>query len=417
MTYQIYSSQKTEQNLRQGPLGAYVDELVTVFLQNGYVEKYIRPRFAVVSELNRWLIRKEIRLCDLNQSKINEFFQYRSNQTSMSRRGEKTTLDLLLRLLYDHRSIPTKPAEKIVDDGTKDILGSYRQYLVEDKGLSYSAITSYVHRIHQFLLAVFRSKPLNFASLYTKDITEFVRKYATKYSPKSSALMVSSLRSFFRFLLLRGEISVDLAACVPTVANRKHTHIPQYLTSQELEQLLTHSAGQTALQLRNYAILLLLSRLGFRACEVVKLTLDDLDWEHGEIIVRGKGKETRFPLPVDVGQALVAYLKYGRPSCPTRRFFISSKAPRKPLTTVAVSTIVHTRLQKAGLNTPKKGAHLLRHTLATECLRKGASLSEIGQILRHEHIDTTAIYAKVDFERLRTIVQPWPDASFFGGAQ
>ena len=115
--------------------------------------------------------------------------------------------------------------------------------------------------------------------------------------------------------------------------------------------------------------------------------------------------------------AIVAYLKHGRPSCSTRSFFISSKAPRKPLTTVAVSTIVRTCLQKAGLNTPKKGAHLLRHTLATECLRKGASLSEIGLILRHENIDTTAIYAKVDFERLRTIVQPWPDPSFSGGAK
>ena len=415
MTYQIYSSKKTEQYLRQGPLGAYIDELVAVFLQNGYVEKYIHHRFAVVGELNRWLIRKGIGLCDLNQSKIDEFLQYRSNQTSMIRRGEKVTLDLLIRLLHDHGS--TKRAEKIVDDGTKDILGSYHQYLVEDQGLSYAAITNYVHCVHQFLLDVFHSKPLNFASLCAKDIAEFVLKYATKYSPKSSALMVSSLRSFFRFLLLRGRISTDLAACVPTVANRKHTHIPQYLTSQELEQLLTHSTGQTALELRNYAILLLLSRLGFRACEVVKLALDDFDWQDGEIIVRGKGKETRFPLPVDVGQALVAYLKHGRPSCSTRSFFISSKAPRKPLTRVAVSSIVRTCLQKAGLNTPKKGAHLLRHTLATECLRKGASLSEIGQILRHENINTTAIYAKVDFERLRTIVQPWPDASFSGGAK
>ena len=417
MRNQIYSSQKTEKNLRQGPLGAYVDKLLEVFLQNGYAKKNIRHRFAVVGELNRWLIRKEFGLGDLNQAKINEFFQYRSNQTSMTRRGEKATLDLLFRLLHDNGIIPTKPTEKIVDDGTKDILGSYQQYLVEDQGLSYSAIITYVNRVHQFLLDVFRSKPLNFASLRTKDITEFIRNSTTKYSPKSIALMVSSLRSFFRFLLQLGKISVDLAACVPTVANRKHTHIPQYLTSQELEQLLTHSRGQTALELRNYAILLLLSRLGFRACEVVRLTLDDFDWEPGEIIVRGKGKETRFPLPVDVGQALVAYLKQGRPTCSIRRFFISSKAPRKPLTTVAVSTIVSTRLQKAGLSTPKKGAHLLRHTLATECLRKGASLSEIGQILRHQHIDTTAIYAKVDFERLRTIVQPWPDTSFSGGTK
>ena len=210
---------------------------------------------------------------------------------------------------------------------------------------------------------------------------------------------------------------MDLASCVPTVPNRRHAGVPQYLSPQELEHLLERNKGGSPLQIRNYAILLLLSRLGLRASEVVALTLEDIEWEHGELVINGKGaRQTRFPLPVDVGEALVAYLKNGRPSCSTRRFFICSRAPVKPLKgSSTVSTIVQRCLRRAGLNPAKKGAHLLRHTLATECLRKGATLPEVGELLRHRQIDTTAIYARVDFTRLETIARPWPDPRFSGG--
>ena len=163
--------------------------------------------------------------------------------------------------------------------------------------------------------------------------------------------------------------------------------------------------------------MLLLARLGLRASEIVALTLDDIDWEHGELTICGKGaRQSLFPLPMDVGEALVAYLKNGRPSCATRKLFICARPPVKPLkSSPTVSSIVCRCLKKAGLNPPKKGAHLLRHTLATECLRRGATLPEIGEILRHRQIDTTAIYAKVDFTRLETIARPWPDPCFLGG--
>jgi integrase/recombinase XerD len=170
---------------------------------------------------------------------------------------------------------------------------------------------------------------------------------------------------------------------------------------------------------RNYAILLLLSRLGLRASEVAKLTLDDIDWEHGRITIRGKGKKrTPLPLPMEVGDALVAYLKHVRPTCPSREAFITARAPYRPFkTTAAVSTLVARALKRAGLNPRNKGAHLLRHTLATEWLGKGATLAEVGEILRHQAIDTTAIYAKVDFPRLRKLVKPWPTALPEGGAR
>ena len=417
MIHQIYSYQKTERNLRTGPLGAVIDELATVLLQKGYPKRYLRPRFAVIGELNRWLIQKKIKLGKLNQTHIDQFIQHRSKQTSLVERGEIVTLNLLLGVLRSHGCIPTNEPEKKSENKIDEMLDSYNRYLVEEQGLSSSTIFSYLLHVRNFLSDAFNSKPINLNTVCAQNVTEFVRKYANEHSSGVSSLMVTSLRSFFRFLLLRGKIAVGLASCVPTVANRKNTRIPQYLSPQELEHLLEYSSGETPLKIRNYAILLLLARLGLRASEVVWLTLDDIDWEHGEIIIRGKGaRQTLFPLPVDVGKALVAYLQNSRPSCSTRRFFVSSKAPVKPFkSNVAISTIVHRCLTRAGLDPPKKGAHLLRHTLASECLRRGATLTEVGEILRHRQIDTTAIYAKVDIAKLETIAQPWPDPFFSGG--
>ena len=161
---------------------------------------------------------------------------------------------------------------------------------------------------------------------------------------------------------------------------------------------------------RNYAILLLLARLGLRAGEVVRLELDDLDWRAGELTVRGKGSvHARLPLPRDVGAALATYLRTDRPPCATRRVFVCVKAPHRGLGHPAtVSTLVPSALNRAGLTPPTTGAHLLRHSLATDLLRHDTSLGDIGEVLRHQQLQTTEVYAKVDIDRLRALAQPWP---------
>jgi len=320
-------------------------------------------------------------------------------------------------VLRNHGDIPPIETKEASEGEVGQTLGLYNQYLVDEQGLSLGTVSHYLSHTRRFLSHVFSSKPVDFGTVCAQNITEFVREYAQEHGCAVSALMVCSLRSFLRFLLLRGKITADLASCMPTVPNRKHNTIPQYLSPQELDHLLACSKDGSSLGIRNYAILLLLSRLGFRASEVVTLTLDDVDWQHGELVIRGKGaKRTRFPLPVEVGEALVNYLKHSRPLCSTRSFFICSRAPIGPFKSgSAVGSIVKRCIERAGLNPPKKGAHLLRHTLATTCLRRGATLPEVGEILRHRKIDTTAIYAKVDFARLVTIAQPWPDPSFSGG--
>jgi site-specific recombinase XerD len=228
--------------------------------------------------------------------------------------------------------------------------------------------------------------------------------------------MTTAFRSFFRFLFQSGELQVDLSAAVPTVADWRLSTIPKYLIPDEVERVVSSCDRQTSTGRRDYAILLLLARLGLRAGEVVALELDDIDWRAGEILVRGKGLlHDRMPLPVDVGQALTSYLRMDRPACKTRRVFVCMKAPRSGFTGPStVTTIVRRALDRAGLNPVFKGAHLLRHSLATRMLRSGASMGEIGEVLRHRIPSTTEIYAKLDFEGLRSLAQPWPS---FGGAR
>jgi site-specific recombinase XerD len=222
------------------------------------------------------------------------------------------------------------------------------------------------------------------------------------------------LRSFLQYGRFHGEIVLDLHTCVPTVANWSMAGIPKTISLAQVHSLLGHCDRQSATGRRDYAMLLLISRLGLRASEVVELTLDDIDWTEGVIRIRGPAQRVDcLPLPADVGAALVNYLRHGRPACASRNVFIRSRAPHRALLgPSAVSCIVFRGLRRAGIDSPTKGAHLLRHSLATQMLGGGASLSEIAKILRHRNPQTTTIYAKVDLVSLHTLALPWP-----GGVQ
>jgi len=222
--------------------------------------------------------------------------------------------------------------------------------------------------------------------------------------------MGTALRTFLRYLQLRGDIAIDLAVCVPSVANWRLSTLPKFLQPHQVQSVLDQCDRQTHRGQRDYAILLLLARLGVRACEVVTLTLDDINWNAAELTIQGKGaRRAKLPLPHDVGEALARYLKQGRPSCSSRRVFIRLRAPLQGFAnSIAISTIVARALKKAGVDSPCTGAHLFRHTLATQMLHQGASLEEISQLLRHQSFNTTTLYAKVDLTALRPIAQPWP---------
>jgi site-specific recombinase XerD len=291
-------------------------------------------------------------------------------------------------------------------------VGRYEEYLRAERGLSGATVAGYLPYVRRFVDERFGEQPLHPRELGPRDVSGFIVRYAPSMSPGRAKLMVAALRSFLRFLFQRGHTEANLAEAVPAVADWRLSTIPKYLSVEEIEGLLDACDQSTRTGRRDYAILVLLARLGLRAGEVVALELDDIDWRAGEIVVRGKGLlHNRLPLLPEVGDALAAYLRSDRPLVSTRRVFVCMRAPLRGFAgSGTVSTIVRRALERAGLNPPVKGAHLLRHSMATEMLRRGASMAEIGEILGPRSPNTTEIYAKIDFASLRPLAQPWPVA-------
>lgn len=408
MTDQFYTNSRVLDRLHGGPLGLCIDAFVEWLSAQGYAKFTITYALRILGALSCWMQQRGISVRDLDEKTTADFLrerwsQYRIHQDDMSE------LNLLLKYLRQSHIIP---ARSVVVDSTKmgRIVRAFENYLSEERRLSEASLYRSRQVVRQFLEKRFGSRPVMLEEIRQGDISRFVLDYTDKYSRASAKLMVTGLRSFFRFLRLRGYISTELANLVPKVANWQHTTLPYWIPADDVELLLKSCDQSTKHGQRNYTILLLLARLGLRSTEVVKMTLDDIDWEAGEIRVGGKShRQDRLPLPKDVGEALSRYICQGRPRCSTRRVFIRVKAPLCGLTGHgAVYPIVQQAFDRAGLHPFHKGPHTLRHSLATNMLRKGASLAEIGEILRHRDIDTTQIYAKVDLEPLSKIAQPWP---------
>jgi site-specific recombinase XerD len=276
-------------------------------------------------------------------------------------------------------------------------------------------VQNYGRHVDRFVAEQFGTGPAKPDRLQAREVIAFVQRQAGRHGRGHALQVVTAMRSFLRFLRYRGHISTDLVAAVPSVAHWGNTNLPKHLPADAVQKVLKSCDQTSAVGRRNYAILLLLSRLGLRAGEVVALQLDDIDWDNAQLTVRSKKGAgwARLPLPSDVGKAIARYLRRDRPRCSSRHVFVRVVAPYQPLARSAViSSLTRQALQNAGVESARKGAHLFRHSLATAMLRQGASLDEIGQVLRHKDPDTTAIYAKVDLAALRRLAVVWP-----GGAQ
>ncbi len=287
---------------------------------------------------------------------------------------------------------------------------AYEQHLREARNLAKATIVNYVPFIRSFLKNRFGDGPVTLSRLCAHDVVRFVQREAPRLHRQRAKLMTTALRSFLKYARYRGEVTLDLAAAVPTVANWSMSSIPRAIPADLVHQLLVSINRQTAIGRRDYAILLLLARLGLRSSEVAFLELEDIDWNTGTLSVRGKsGLRNEFPLPSEVGKAIAAYLRDGRPPSTNRRVFLRAKAPIRGFRGASgVGSIVRHSLKRAGIRAPTYGAHQFRHGLATEMLRQGASLGEIGDVLGHRNPQTTMIYTKVDLEALRTLALPWP---------
>jgi site-specific recombinase XerD len=292
-----------------------------------------------------------------------------------------------------------------------DRLGTeFRFYLQQERALASTTQSYYLTFVSEFLRECFGAGPVDLSCLRAADVTGFVQRRAITIQSRRVQLMTTALRSFLGFARYRGDIDKDLAACVPAVANWKLSTIPRALPPDQVELVLTSIDRKTAMGRRDYAILLILARLGLRAGEITTLKLEDLDWQEGLITVRGKaGRYSQMPLPADVGEAIADYLQHGRPTTGNRCLFLRTRAPAGGFKgQCGIGSIVKHALVRAGVDAPRKGAHQFRHGLASQMLRHGASLFEIGELLRHRSPQTTAIYAKVDLVSLATLALPWP---------
>lgn len=389
------------------PLTFHLDGFATLLASEGYAATTVHVKCKLVEDLGRWLKRRKLALIELDEPLLGQFHAGRHRRGVMQR-GDMATTQQLLTYLRNVGCVPIS-SPPIDRSAVAKLMRDFELFLRSERGLSPATLINYLPIVRRFLAERFSGTALRLTELRPQDLQHFILRQAKQVSRIRAKTCVTALRSFLRFLLQRGAIKTDLAAAVAGVAFWRLSQLPKSLPPEQVERLLQSCNRDTPVGQRDYAILLLLARLGLRAGEVVTMTLEDLDWESGEILVRGKGQRlARLPLPKEVGAALADYLRHFRPACPTRRVFVRLRAPRRGFSSpVAICNVVRRALQRAGLNPEFKGAHLFRHSLATELLRRGASLDEIGQLLRHQQPTTTQIYAKVDIAALRRIALPW----------
>jgi site-specific recombinase XerD len=412
MIDQFYSPRVKLGHFCCGPLAAHINGFAGYLSSQGYATQTAHLKIRLSADLSTWLSRRHLSIEEVEEEQVDAFLKTRAKELRL-RRGDGRTLTQLLHYLRRVGAILTPSAVR--SDNPRDrITRDYARFLVDQRGLSQATVANYVPIARGFLETRLGVGKLSLNKLRVTDVTDFIVRGSSTGSPRRVQLNASALRSFLGFLTQAGKVTANLAASVPTVANWRLAELPQFLEPAQVEKLLRGCNQKTQTGRRDYAVLLLLARLGLRAGEVVHLTLENINWEAGEILVRGKSaREDRLPLPPDVGRALAAYLKRDRPACSCRRVFIRMRAPRQGFSSsVAVCDILRRALTRAALHPQQKGVHLLRRSLATKMLRRGVSLAQIGEVLRHQLAQTTEIYAKVDLVALRALALPWP-----GGVQ
>jgi site-specific recombinase XerD len=384
-----------------------VDVYAAELHAEGYARQSARVQIRLVADFSRWLDKQRILAPTITPDHFPAYLRSRARQRR-PRRDDRAALRRLCTLLRYQGVIPAPLVPPPTPAG--QLQDTFRHYLRQERALAPATLVYYLSFVGEFLAARFGAGPVDLAGLCASDVTGFVRRRAATLGSKRTHMMTTALRAFLRFARYRGELATDLAACVPAVASWALAPVPRALPPAQVEAVLAACNRQTALGRRDYAILLLLARLGLRAGEVVALTLDDLDWQAGWITVRGKGGHVgRLPLPVAVGEALAAYVQHGRPRTACRQVFLRARAPVAGFQGPgAVGSVVHHTLTRAGIASPRTGAHQFRHSLACQLLRQGASLAEIGALLRHRSPQTTTLYAKVDLAALRPLACPWP---------
>lgn len=396
-----------------GPLADHLKSFAGSLRMNGYSRGSIQRQVLLASCFSTWLKQRRIRLRGITLAHAKRYLEYRWRRVQRHG-GDVAALRHLIETLRRAGVVPGEKRSVAPLAPVEQCTQAYAQYLRETRGLAKTTVVNYVPFVRAFLKGRFGKGRVTLSRLSACDVVKFVQREAPRLHQKRAKLMTTALRSFLRYARFLGEIRLDLGGAIPPVANWSMPSIPRAISASQVRQLLHSIDRRTAMGRRDYAVILLLARLGLRSSEVAFLELNDIEWGAGLLRVRGKtGQLSELPIPDEVGKAIAAYLRCGRPDSSSRRVFLRVKAPiRGFMGAGGVGSIVKHSLERAGVEAPTYGTHQFRHGLATEMLRKGASLAEIGEVLGHCHPETTKIYTKVDIKALRTLAMPWP-----GGAR
>jgi site-specific recombinase XerD len=402
------------QQLRNSPDYALLEGFADQLWQTGYARTVAQKHIGIAEHFIYWANRQDIAVGVLNESSIENFDRHlcrcrcecpcHGRTYPLNRQSSSTHLFLG----YVRGAGIAPRATRRASDPEPALFGAFSHWMRQQRGTCNASLRNYSYAIRDLLKTV-GDNPNRFDA---QRLRKFVLERCQRSGPGARKSCITAVRMFLRFLIADGSCRPGLDGCIPTLAHWRLSSLPGYLQPEDVKRIIESCDVATPVGLRDRAILLLLARMGLRAGDVARLSLEDLDWKQAWIQVSGKGRrQTRLPLTQEVGDALVRYLRESRPGSMSNTLFIRHRAPFHPFRThSAISMVVSRAMQRAGVACPSRGAaHLFRHSAATSMLRHGTSLQDIGAILRHRLVQTTAIYAKVDVTALRTVAQPWPE--------
>ena len=409
MVTDFLDAPRVVERLRGGPAGAYVDDFAAWLAAAGYNRTAARGLIRGLERFAHWARRKRLDLGKLDSDTVVRYHKYLATIGKRKHRCGKQTEDVtssrrFLSFLRDRGD----PVCQVRSDRTESSwIVEFREWMLKHRGVRQLTLAAYT-RVVQDLMSALGETP----EAYRADsIRTFVLEQSRRHGISKAKQIVTSTRMFLRFLAATKKAPEGLVSSVPKVAGWKLSSLPRFLPAADIDKIIAACDDRTDTALRDRAIILLASRLALRAGEIAALTFGDVDWEQACVRVSGKSRcEVWLPIPQDVGEAILAYLEGERPSIPEEHVFVKAVATHGAITSPLVSSVVRRAMDRAGIkNAPSRGAHVLRHSAATAMLREGATLHQIGSVLRHKSIETTYHYAKVDLDLLRMVVSPWPE--------
>ena len=398
--------------LLEPPLGSYLESLAQTLHDQSYSLEVIRTYVCAAHRFGEWLGKQGLALSAVSEQLIRRYVdQFDKRITTAHPYGQRPKLAQgLAHLLVVLRQEGVVVAPQQGSSPTEQWLARYDQYLNQVGGKAAATRKKYLSYARRFWEFRFGSAEANWGSLRAEDLVGFVQKESTRLQRNLGKPPAIALRAMLRFLISEGQVPKGLEAAVPMPRQWALASLPRHLNKEQVSQVLAVCRNTQPNELRNAAVLLVLARLGLRASEVAWLCLEDIHWAEGRLLIRaGKShRERTLPLAKQVGQALVQYLQHRRPRSLHRQVFLQCHAPYAPLTNVAISHIARRALRRADISVTHPGAHVFRHTVATEMVRSGASFPEVADVLGHESLETTALYAKLDLDSLSHLTLPWP---------